>query len=157
MLVQFGDIGAPTCVVSAWSAWSTCSTLGIQQTTPGVTLAAFKSRTRTVLSGGGSGCPDLQQIAQCGEALDIIPRPLSLLRALSVSSSLSAHLSTSLSLCLCPLLSLSPAPSLFFPMQSWLLVACSVFVSSPVLYLCWLHPPPPHPWTKQLEQAMSWM
>jgi hypothetical protein len=68
--LQFGDIGAPTCVVGEWSAWSACSTLGIQQATTGAAQAAFKSRTRTVLSGAGSGCPDLQQIAQCGEQLE---------------------------------------------------------------------------------------
>jgi hypothetical protein len=68
MCAQFGDVGAPSCSVSAWSAWTACSPLTIPSSTTGAQLL-FKSRTRTMVFGFSQTCPDLQEIAQCGTYL----------------------------------------------------------------------------------------
>lgn len=64
--VQFGNVDAPSCVVSEWSSWSTCASVpnpgGAQQSAPRL----LKSRARSVKSGGEQGCPDLQEVVECG-------------------------------------------------------------------------------------------
>jgi hypothetical protein len=66
---QFGDIATPACVVTEWSGWTKCSAMTLPASglpsDPPQTMVV-KSRTRSVRSGATAGCPDLQEIVQCG-------------------------------------------------------------------------------------------
>ena len=67
--LQFGDIAASSCVVTEWSDWTKCSAMALPGTsgaTGGGQTLIVKTRTRTVRSGALAGCPDLQEVVECG-------------------------------------------------------------------------------------------